>query len=146
MSKREVVQSHVEVLMGRMLETDELKINACGEIPVCYGSTVYKVRVALAPREAPHVEVFAVVLDEVDPDPGLYEALNTMNRKLSHARAFFAERRVVIAGELYGETLDLPELACTCDEVAAVADYEGPRLAAIFGGKVARPDHVGEGE
>jgi hypothetical protein len=145
-SKRDVVQSHVEVLMARMLETDDLKINPCHEIPVIYRSTVYKVRVALSPQPAPHVEVFAVALDEVDPDPGLYEALNTINRKLSHARAFYAERKVIIAGELYGETLDLPELTCTCDEVAAVADHEGPRLAAVFGGHVARPNYAEEEE
>ena len=146
MSKRDVVQSHVEVLMAQMLETDDLKINPCHEIPVFYRSAVYKVRVALSPQPATHVEVFAVALDEVDPDPGLYEALNTINRKLSHGRAFYAERKVVIAGELYGETLDLPQLRCTCDEVAAVADYEGPRLAAVFGGQVARPNYAEEEE
>ena len=146
MSKRDVVQSHIEVLMAQMLETDDLKINPCNEIPVFYRSAVYKVRVSPSPQPAPHVEVFAVALDEIDPDPGLYEALNSINRKLSHARAFYSERQVIIAGELYGETLDLPELRCTCDEVAAVADYEGLRLAAVYGGHVARPNYAEEEE
>jgi hypothetical protein len=144
-SKKDVVQSHIEVLMHEYLRTDELQVDCDGDIPVRYHSAVYTVR--LAPRDnscQPHVEVYAVVVSDVDADPGLYEALNAINRKLSHARAFWAERKVIIAGELVGTSLDLPALGCVCDEVSMAAHMEGPTLAKTFGGRVGCPEGIGE--
>jgi hypothetical protein len=145
-SKRDVIQSHVESLMEEILQVDDLVITPAGEIPVRHHSAVYNVRVSAAPNTAPHVEVYAVAVEDVDPDPGLYEALNTINRRASHARTFHSNRTIVVASELYGPTLSRDELECSCDEVALIAHVEGPRLAATYGGTVAYPDHTGEGE
>ncbi len=143
MSRRDVVQSHMETLMERLLETDELRVNEAGAVPVSHGSAIYTVRVIGVDR-SPHVEVYAVAVDDIDSDPGLYEALNVLNRRLAHARAFWEDRKVVLAATLLGAALELDELECTCDEIAVLAHREGPRLAKTFGGRVARPDEVEE--
>ncbi|MDQ6876091.1 MAG: YbjN domain-containing protein [Actinomycetota bacterium] len=143
MSKGNVVQSHVEALCERMLETDELRVGSAGEIAVAHRSAVYQVRV-LAELAQPHVEVSAIVLDDVDADPGLYEALNGINARAAHFRAFWADRKVVFAAVLVGETLALEELSCTCDEVGSAAHGEGPALVAVYGGRLARPDYSDE--
>ena len=144
MSKQDVIQSHIEVLMKEFLHVDELKVDDDGDIPVRHGSAVYYVRVIRRQQIRPHVEVFAVVVRDIDADPGLFEALNTINRRFSHVRAFWADRRVIFAGELVGETLELPDLGCICEEIAAAAHAEGPGLAQTYGGAVARPESIDE--
>ena len=146
MSNRDVVQSHIETLMERILGIEELYVSPTGEIPVTFHSAMYKVRVSPAPYQSPHVEIVAVAVDEVDADPGLYEALNAINRKAAHARAFWTERKVVVATELYGPSVSHEELECCCDEVGVIAHVEGPRLAKTYGGVVAHPERLGEDE
>ena len=133
MSKIDVVQSHVEVLMRQVLGLDELHICPNGEIPVRFRTATYNVRVRPNQR-MPHVEVYSVVVEDVDADPGLYEAINTLNSRLSHLRAFWMDRKVVVAGELYGSAIDHDSLDCVCDEISEVAHENGPQLAAVFGG------------
>lgn len=77
---------------------------------------------------SPHVEVYAVAVDDIDADPALYEALNVLNRGLSHTRAFWEDRKVVLAASMLGAALGLDEQTCTCQEIAAVVHREGPRL------------------
>jgi hypothetical protein len=137
MAKTDVIRSHVHTLMESYLGTDELIVDDDGQVPVRWGTAVYRVRVGSDAN--PHVEVYAVAVEDVDADPGLFEALNTINRRLSHARAFWVDRCVVVAGQLLGSSLTLESLGCTCDEVAAVADSEGVDLAGTFGGHVAVP-------
>lgn len=145
MSRRDVVQSHMETLMERLLETDELRVGESGEVPVQYRSAVYSVRV-IGGEGDPHVEVYAIAVTDIDPDPGLYEALNAMNLRGAHARAFLEDSKVVLAATLLGATLEPGELECVCGEIAAVAHREGPRLAKTFGGSVAHPDDAEEDE
>ena len=134
MSKKDVVQSHIEVLMQQFLEVDHLHVDDDGDIPVRAGNAVYTVRVAKHEQINPHVEAYAIVVDDVDADPGLYEALNSLNRRLSHSRAFWTDRKVVLAGEVVGVGLELPALGCLCEEIAMAANHEGPALAKTFGG------------
>ncbi len=142
MSRQDVVQSHLETLMERYLGTDDLQIEDDGDIPVAYRSAVYRVRVL--PGAKPHVDITAAMISDIDSDPGLYEALNELNSRLSHARAFWVDSTVVLAAELVGLCLDLDDLECTCGEIAVTAHRHGPRLSMIFGGMVANPDEVGD--
>lgn len=139
------MQSHLEVLVEQLLETDDLKVQPDGEIGVEHRSAVWFARVRERGGE-PHIEVFSVVVADVDADPGLYEALNDLNRRLSHCRAFHAGRQVVLAGELRGESTTFPDLECLAQEVAFAAHGEGPGLAATFGGTVARPHLVDDAD
>ncbi len=142
MTRQDVVQSHLETLMERYLGTDDLQIDEDGGIPVAYRSAVYRVRVL--PGEKPHVDITAAMISDIDPDPGLYEALNELNSRLSHARAFWDGGVVVLAAELVGLGMDVDDLECTCGEIAVTAHRQGPRLAKTFGGTVANPAEAGD--
>ena len=120
--------------MQQYLDIDHLHVDDDGDIPVRHGNVVYTVRLAKHGSIEPHVEAYAIVVSDVDADPGLYEALNSINRRLSHSRAFWVDRKVVFAGEVVGVGLELPALACLCDEIAMAAGHEGPKLATTFGG------------
>src|SRR4051812_31973859 len=126
--------------MEQVLGLDELYIDCQGEIPVFHKSAVYRVRVSPAAYRCPHVEIYAVAVADIDADPGLFEALNTINSKLSHGRAHWADRKVVIGTELVGDSLDVDALGCTCVEIGEAAHREGLALSAVYGGVVARPD------
>lgn len=140
MSDTDVIQSHLEVLMSQHLETDDLQVDCDGDIGVHEGSACYVARVKQYGHNLPHIEVYSVVVDGVDADPGLYEALNEVNRKLTHTRAFWTNRKVVVAGEIVGSSAELEDLECLCGEIAGLANEEGPKLAATFGGAVSFPD------
>lgn len=145
MSQMDVIQSHLEALMEQHLETDELRVDCDGDIGVHNQSARYVARVKAYGHNEPHIEVYSIVVDGVEADPGLYEALNELNRRLAHSRAFWTERKVVFAGELVGEAAELADLECLCEEIAGMAHEEGPKLAATFGGEVSFPEEM-EGE
>ena len=133
MCVRDVVQSHLECLMQELLEVEELKVRPDGSIGVSTESGAYVARV-LDFGEQPHIEVFSVLLTEIDNDPGLLERINEMNAGLSHCRVFWSNQRVVIAGELVGPSADVAALACLCEEVACAVDHAAPDIKAVFGG------------
>ena len=137
MSRQAVVQSHMEVLMHEVLGVDELIVAPDGEVVVSTEHGSYSVRVR--DRDEPHIEVYSVLL-EVDADPGLYEALNEINIKLCHCRAFWYRGRVVLAGELVGTCADAESLGCLCGEVAHNVDEETRKLADVFGGRYDEED------
>lgn len=143
MTLTHVVQSHLEVLMEQLLDTEDLAVDDDGDIGVEHASAVWWARVRDRGR-TPHLEVFSVVVTGVGPDPGLLEALNDLNRTLSHCRIFHTEDKVVLAGELVGQWATLEDLQCLSSEIATTAHREGPRLARTFGGTVTRPEHVDE--
>lgn len=120
--------------MQEYLEVAELKVTDDGEIRVQADEAGYTVRVR-DDREDPHIEVYSVVLTEVDADPGLYEALNEINRSLAHSRIFWSRHQVVVSGELVGSTAEETGLACLVEEVARCANRRGDELGGVFGGK-----------
>src|SRR4051794_29710767 len=130
--------------MEQVLGLDELYVDCQGEIPVSHKSTVYRVRVSPTGYRLPHVEIYAVAVDDVDADPGLFEALNTINCRLSHGRAHWAGRKVVIGTELVGDSLDSDALGCACFEIGEAAHREGLALSAVYGGVVGRPGYEEE--
>lgn len=119
--------------MQQILEVDELYVDDNGDVDVSTQVAGYTVRVCPS-CPSPHIEVYSVLVRDIEADPGLYEALNDLNRGLAHARAFWTSRRVILAGELLGSSADEDSLRCLCNEIAAVGDEHAPRLAEVFGG------------
>jgi hypothetical protein len=120
--------------MHEYLEVEELKVDDDDEITVSYGTAAYAARIR-SDRSEPHIEVYSVVLTEVDIDPGLLEALNEINRTLGHTRVFWHHNNVVMAGELVGFSTTAADLACLCQEIGRRADVDGQALCSVFGGK-----------
>lgn len=120
--------------MQEYLEVEVLKVTDDGEVRVLADEASYQVRVR-EDRDEPHIEVFSVVLTEIEADPGLYEAMNEVNRALGHSRIFWVRKQVVVAGELVGASAEQTGLACLIDEVARTANRCGSELGGVFGGK-----------
>jgi hypothetical protein len=120
--------------MQQMLEVEELRVTPEGYVNVRTEVSGYTVRLRSG-REDPHIEVFSIAIREVSADPGLFEAINDVNSRLSHCRMFWCDDQVVVAGELLGSSAEVAGLRCLCDEIVAVSDMHGPRLAETFGGK-----------
>ena len=133
MTRLAVVQSHLEALMKSHLEAEELLVDDDGDVGVRTEKGGYTARVVDRGPE-PHIEVFSVVLTDIDLDPGLLEAINDANRRITHSRMFWFDRRVVVAGEIVGSCAEEAGLACLCEEVARTTDRYGDELAGVFGG------------
>ena len=145
MVRPDVIASHVENLLEHMLETDHLVTDVPGQWSVRDGTALYTVRVKN--QASPTVEVFSIALDGIRPTRALYERINDLNLRATHSRWFVEGNRVIVAGELVGETLDAEELASTCREVAISANEEGKALHEVFGGVLsfpAEPDATGQ--
>lgn len=132
MGRHAVVQSHMEVLMKQVLSLEELIVSPQDEVVVSTRNGNYSVRVRQRPE--PHIEVYSVLVSDVEADPGLYEALNEINRRLSHCRVFWYRDNVVLAGELVGISATREALSCLCDEVAEHVDSDAAELHTVFGG------------
>ena len=120
--------------MQELLGVDELKVTDDGEVRVLAEEAAYSVRLR-EDRTEPHIEAYSVVLTEIDADPGLYEALNDINRSLGHCRIFWSRQQVVVAGEMVGTTAEELGLTCLVEEVARCANRSGEELGGVFGGK-----------
>ncbi|MDP9183897.1 MAG: YbjN domain-containing protein [Actinomycetota bacterium] len=133
MSANHVVQSHLECLMQECLEIDELAVNDNGSIGVSVPGGGYYARVRER-GEGPHLEVYSVLLSEIDKDPGLLEKLNDLNARLSHTRVFWSDRQVVVAGEILGATAEVTGLSCLCEEVSGMVVHCAEEIQSVFGG------------
>jgi hypothetical protein len=129
--------------MQEWLETDELVVNDNGSVGVSSPGGGYYARVKER-GESPHIEVYSVLLSEIDKDPGLLEKLNDMNSRLSHARAFWVDRQVVVAAEIVGATAELGELSCLCDEVGGTVAHCAEEIQSVFGGLLHHQREVDE--
>lgn len=145
MSQRDVIQSHLEVLMAQHLETDDPQVDCDGDIPVQCASGRFWARVKDYDHSQPHIEMFSIMVEGIEADPGLFEALNTLNRRLSHNRVFWADNKVIVACEVVGASAEQADIDCLCNEIGSFVHAEGPMLARTFGGTVAFPDEI-EGE
>jgi hypothetical protein len=144
-SQKDVIQSHLEVLMARHLETDDLQVDGDGDVPVHCSSGRFWARVKDYDHNQPHIEIFSIMVEGIEADPGLFEALNTLNRRLSHNRVFWVDNKVVVISEMVGASAEQADIDCVCNEIGNFVHAEGPLLAKTFGGSVAFPDEI-EGE
>ena len=106
MLKRDVIWSHVEALLERMLDVDSVAHNG-GAWPIRAESGAYTVRIDGATH--PHVEVFAAALHDLAITPEALAEVNDQNADSSHACWFLDEDRFIIASALVGGTLDYEE-------------------------------------
>ena len=129
---------------------EDLEVDDDGDIPVDVGSA----RTYLSPREirvtpkhqALAVEIYSVLLSEVNQSPKLLETLNRMNCETPFAKLKYhtQERHVVLHHEAFAHALNPERLAAHLQMIAFMADAVDTVLQREFGGELhgqdRRPD------
>jgi hypothetical protein len=119
--------------MQEWLEAEELVANENGSIGVSTQNGGYIARVRER-EDGPNIEVYSVMLSEIDKDPGLLEKLNDLNGRLRQARVFWVDGNVVAAGELVGGTAEIDGLGALCEEVGGLVVHCAEDIQSVFGG------------
>ncbi|MBT6444071.1 MAG: hypothetical protein HOK58_03680, partial [Acidimicrobiaceae bacterium] len=79
------------------------------------------------------VQVFSVLAANVDPDPGLFEELNSINAAAAHVKVLWASGAVMAEVDLVAEALELAELGNALHVVRNTAERYNDVLSAYFG-------------
>ena len=140
MGKAEVFRPYIEKTIKEYLGLDSLVVADNGDIPIRLGSARYIVR--LLDRDPPLVNVYSVLLSEVEEKPEIYKELNTININIVSARVFYIpeEKIIVAATEIPAETADKEDLAHACWAVGTLAEWADTDLQAKFGGTMSFED------
>lgn len=80
------------------------------------------------------LQVFAVLLSDVDPTPELYRELNDLNSTATYARLFHVDASVLAEVDLLAATLDAAELTTAIDRISDIAERVAPLVATVMGG------------
>lgn len=131
----EIVTSHVESLIERVVGVEKAVPDEDGDYPVRFRDAVYIVRVT-GPEERPVVKVFSQVVSNVAATPEVYETINEVNTQLTFCRCFLVEDRVYIETEHLGMTVRTDDFRELTENVASASDYFGSLLAERFGGRL----------
>lgn len=123
---RSYVRDLLETMTGVRPDYD-----ADGDLPVAYEGAQFYVRVQ---GEDAVVQVFAVVLADVEISPGLLGALNGINAESQFARAFHVADQVLIEHEIWADDVNPANFGYACRAVAAASDRFGRQLHESFGG------------
>src|SRR5262245_56030335 len=80
MARIELLRPYVEKVVSEYLgiEPGKLIVNDDGTIPVSVGSANYYIR--LMDGDPPVLQVYSIVLEEIQKSPELFEAINDINR------------------------------------------------------------------
>ena len=104
-----------------------------GDLQIPFGSS----KVFLTMNAEPlGIRVFAVVLQQIQPTPALYETLNHININLPCGRIFALNDYVVMESSIPIEAFSPAHLVGTIETVGFIADTLDDRLMATFGGKM----------
>jgi hypothetical protein len=142
MARLEMIRPYVEKSISEYLGIEppgKLIVNDDGTIPVKVGSAVYYIR--LIDGDPAVLQVYSIVLEEIDQSQALLEALNAVNRDNFFAKVFWLDdKRVIAATEIVAETADKEEIATACNSIAWVSDHYDTELNKQFGGKMQYAD------
>lgn len=128
---RERVEGALRVWLG----TDELVRDKDGDYPIRVGSALMYVR--LMEGVPPLVQLFSIVVADVDGDAALLSTLNEVNGRIRFGRVFLVDRRVIASMELTALDLTADQIAFACNELGNLADGLDDWLSGRFGGSTA---------
>lgn len=128
---RDMVVSYTRDLL-QQLTGERPEPDHDGDLPIQYGGASFYVRVEGA--SDPVVQVFAVVLADLESSPDLLGALNDINTQLKFARAFYVQNQLLIESEIWGSDLNMSNFHYACKNVAISTDAHGNALLKAFGG------------
>ena len=122
----------VEEGLRGWLGVERLERDGDGDYPIPVGSALVYVRVG--DHRLPLVAIFSSILTDVDESPGLFVALNDINRRIRFARAFWVGRTIVVATELAAVDVTAGQISFACMQLASLADHLDDVLHGRFGG------------
>jgi len=129
--KRDMVVSYtrdlLEQLTGERPEQDQ-----DGDLPIEYGGASFYVRVI--GDTDPIVQVFSVVLAELEGNSKLHAAINEINAELQFARAFHVHDQLLIESDIWGSDLNISNFHFACKNIAIASDAFGKSMLSTFGG------------
>jgi hypothetical protein len=131
----DVLRGRVEGALRSRLGVGELIRDVDGDYPIRIGSALMFVR--LVEGVPPVVQLFSIVVADVDESPELLAALNDVNRRIRFGRAFWADRRVVVTMELTAIDLTADQVAFGINQLGNLADGLDDWLSGRFGGSTA---------
>jgi hypothetical protein len=136
----ERLRGHVEELLGDAFGSMSLHRDADGDYPLRrHGIPIYA-RLVDGPPVS--VQIFGVLLDDVEPSDALMRELNELNGSVSHARILCVGRQVLAEADLVAHTLDTDELLTSARSIARIANELVPPLAAFYGGTAPDPEQA----
>ncbi len=125
----------VEEGLRDWLGAERLERDEDGDYAIPVGSALVFVRVG--DDRMPMVAIFASILTEVEATPGLFTALNDINRRIRFARAFWVRGTIVVATELAAVDVSAQQISFTCMQLGSLADHLDDVLHGRFGGGIA---------
>jgi hypothetical protein len=131
-SRLEMLRPFVEKLLAEGFGVPRVEPDVRGGYWLPPGRELFYLRPV--DRDPPTLQVWAVVLRDVELSMELLVALNDINRQVSFAHVVFDDGRVLAVSDLMVETLEAENLAVVCSTVGGIAVAQGPRLQERFGG------------
>lgn len=123
----------LEGLLCDFLGAESVEADADGDYPVTTPEG-HQLWVRLHTGVSPiSVQVFSVLATSVDPNPGLFEELNSINATAAHVKVLWASGSVMAEVDLVAETLDRSELTNALEVVRRTAERYRDVLSAYFG-------------
>ena len=130
----------LEELLCRFLGVETIEADEDGDYPISSpeGRDLW-VRLVVDANPI-SVQVFSVLATHVDPHPGLFEELNSINANAAHIKVLWASGAVMAEVDLVAESLDLAELANALQVVRHTAERYHDILSAYFGAATSEPE------
>jgi len=133
----QILRDNVERLLGECFGSLAVVRDHDGDYPLQRSSVSVYARL-VHDDDTTVLQVFAVVVDDVDSSPALMQELNDQNQGLSFTRIFHAHEQVLAEADLVASSVDRVELETAVRRITRVAASIGPVIAAVFGGTPAQ--------
>jgi hypothetical protein len=114
---------------------EQLDRDEDGDYAIPVGSALVYVHVG--GDRLPLIAIFSSILTDVEASPGLFVALNDINRRIRFARAFWVSGTIVVATELAAVDVSAQQVSFACMQLGSLADHLDDVLHGRFGGGVA---------
>ena len=137
MGKRAWFRAFVERLLMAEFETDELTVDADGDVPFHCGSAACWV--GIETRSAMAVRVWAVAAEGIRPTAAALREVNDLNLRAGLAKVVLVGGRVVVELRLPADQVSAGSLSRACRHVVGLADEVGVLFAGVFGGSTPYP-------
>ena len=137
LSYEDMARSHVKELARNAFELDEVVVDADGDLPFPCGTAMFYLSVV---GEGRLLRVWSRAVAGIKITKPVLQEINEVNAGMTVARVWATRAEVWVEGCLPVPTLRPCDVAALCHEVGTTADRLGSMLAAVYGGRVARPE------